>query len=211
MPLNDWASLAVICILGALSPGPSLMVILSLTATSGRKAGNIASFGHGFGIFVYALMSATGLALVLKSYQKSFVLIQLLGALFLLYLGIRTLRKAVSIEIENNLKEISFKKYSNRFFDGFLIAILNPKIAIFFLSLFSQFLVVGQAFSTHMGMATLAGIIDTFVYLIMVSLVSTNLMRNFLSTYKKLFDFSFSFLLITLSISLSFKILLENV
>ena len=74
MPLNDWASLAIICILGAFSPGPSLVVILALTATNGRNAGNIASLGHGFGIFVYALLSATGLVIALNSYQKLFVL-----------------------------------------------------------------------------------------------------------------------------------------
>ena len=62
MLLNEWASLAIICILGAFSPGPSLMVILSLAATNGSKAGYIASIGHGTGIFIYAMLSATDIS-----------------------------------------------------------------------------------------------------------------------------------------------------
>ena len=83
MLLNDWVSLAIICTLGAFSPGPSLMVILSLTASKGRKAGYIASIGHGIGIFIYALLSATGLAIMLNTYRQLFVSIQILGAIFL--------------------------------------------------------------------------------------------------------------------------------
>ena len=94
MFLNEWFSLAIICSLGALSPGPSLIVILSLTTSNGRKAGYIASVGHGIGIFIYALLSATGLALILNTYFRIFLLVQILGTLFLFYLGIRIIRSS---------------------------------------------------------------------------------------------------------------------
>ena len=77
MVLNEWLSLAIICSLGALSPGPSLIVMLSLTASNGRNAGYVASIGHGIGIFIYALLSATGLALVLKTHLNFFLLLQI--------------------------------------------------------------------------------------------------------------------------------------
>ena len=211
MLLNEWASLAIICILGAFSPGPSLMVILSLTASDGRKSGYIASIGHGIGIFVYALLSATGLAIALNTYRQLFIAIQILGVIFLFFLGIQIFRSSfsTSTKVENVSQKPARNFFSNAFLDGFLIAMLNPKIGVFFLSLFSQFLVVGQTFATHLGMATLAGVIDTFAYLMMVSLASTCIMFKFFNTYKKSIEFSFGFILLVLSISLCFKLSIE--
>ena len=208
MLFQDWLSLAAICILGAFSPGPSLMVILSITASNGRKAGFLSSFGHGLGVFIYALLSATGLSIILNTYSQLLILVQFLGALFLLYIGIRTIR-SLFLTTADSSKVLSNNMIPNRFIDGFLIAIFNPKIAAFFLSLFSQFLIVGQTFIIHLGMALLAGTIDTIAYLAMVTLASTSIMLKFLSTYKKSVEASFGLLLIMLSISLSFKIIMN--
>ena len=208
MIFQDWLSLAAICILGAFSPGPSLMVILSITASNGRKAGFLSSFGHGLGVFIYALLSATGLSIILNTYSQLLILVQFLGALFLLYIGIRTIR-SLFLTTADSSKVLSKNMIPNRFIDGFLIAIFNPKIAAFFLSLFSQFLIVGQTFVIHLGMALLAGTIDTIAYLAMVTLASTSIMLKFLSTYKKSVEASFGLLLIMLSISLSFKIIMN--
>jgi len=208
MLFQDWLSLAAICILGAFSPGPSLMVILSITASNGRKAGFFSSFGHGLGVFIYALLSATGLSIILNAYSQLLILVQFLGALFLLYIGIRTIR-SLFLTTADSSKVSSKNMMPNRFIDGFLIAIFNPKIAAFFLSLFSQFLIVGQTFIIHLGMALLAGTIDTIAYLAMVTLASTSIMLKFLSTYKKSVEASFGLLLIMLSISLSFKIIMN--
>jgi len=208
MLFQDWLSLAAICILGAFSPGPSLMVILSITASNGRKAGFFSSFGHGLGVFIYALLSATGLSIILNAYSQLLILVQFLGALFLLYIGIRTIR-SLFLTTADSSKVSSKNMMPNRFIDGFLIAIFNPKIAAFFLSLFSQFLIVGQTFVIHLGMALLAGTIDTIAYLAMVTLASTSIMLKFLSTYKKSVEASFGLLLIMLSISLSFKIIMN--
>ena len=208
MLFQDWLSLAAICILGAFSPGPSLMVILSITASNGRKAGFLSSFGHGLGVFIYALLSATGLSIILNTYSQLLILVQFLGALFLLYIGIRTIR-SLFLTTADSSKVLSKNMMPNRFIDGFLIAIFNPKIAAFFLSLFSQFLIVGQTFIIHLGMALLAGTIDTIAYLAMVTLASTSIMLKFLSTYKKSVEVSFGLLLIMLSISLCFKIIMN--
>jgi threonine/homoserine/homoserine lactone efflux protein len=184
------------------------MVILSITASNGRKAGFLSSFGHGLGVFIYALLSATGLSIILNTYRQLLILVQVLGALFLLYIGIRTIR-SLFLTTADSSKVSSKNMMPNRFIDGFLIAIFNPKIAAFFLSLFSQFLIVGQTFVIHLGMALLAGTIDTIAYLAMVTLASTSIMLKFLSTYKKSVEASFGLLLIMLSISLSFKIIMN--
>lgn len=205
MSVHDWLSLGLICVLGAFSPGPSLMVILGVTASEGRKKGFVASFGHGLGVFFYALLSATGLSILLVVHANLFSAIQLLGAFFLFYLGFRIFYPIFFGSWTSNVKEKEVI-FSNPFRDGFLIAILNPKIAAFFLSLFSQFLIDGQLFLTHLIMAVVAGTIDTFAYVTMVFLASTSLMSRFLSDYKKPLECFFGIVLIVLACSLLLKI-----
>ena len=91
MSLADWASLALICLLGASSPGPSLIVILSNTRLHGRNAGLSASIGHGLGVFIYAVLAATTLGLILSHCLMLFKFIQAAGALLLIWIGIRLL------------------------------------------------------------------------------------------------------------------------
>ena len=95
MILQDWFSLALICFFGALSPGPSLLVILAVTAAQGRRAGLLISFGHGLGVLFYAFLSATGLSLLIVSYENLFVFVQILGAIFLIWLGLNLIRSGL--------------------------------------------------------------------------------------------------------------------
>ena len=209
MTIQDWVSLAFICILGAFSPGPSLIVILSVTASAGRKAGYLASFGHGTGVFLYALMAATGLIVLIKTSLLLFSIIQFLGAVFLAFVGIRIL-KSVFWPLPRDVEETTTRNTTNRFWQGFAVAILNPKIAAFFLSLFSQFLGSGQTSITHLGMATLAGLIDTAAYFLMVAWASTSMMTNFLDRYKRSVEVGFGVLLCLLAFSLFIQIILYS-
>ena len=82
--------------MGASSPGPSLIVILRHAVADGRDAGINAAVGHGIGIFIYALVSAIGLSFILTSYPKIFLLIQILGGIFLLWKGFQVLQEGMS-------------------------------------------------------------------------------------------------------------------
>ena len=88
------------------------------------------------------------------------------------------------------------------FRDGLAIALLNPKIATFFASLFSQFITPGQNLLTHFTMASMAGFIDAAVYILMVYIASTSASQNWLGRYQKQIDFSFAILLLGLGLSL---------
>ena len=205
MGLADWLSLISICLLGALSPGPSLMVILAYTSEKGREAGVLASVGHGLGVFIYALAAASGLSYLLTHYQSVFLGLQLLGAALLLWLVLRIARatfiqsKIREQETENINKSAALH---HAFRDGFLIAVLNPKIAAFFISLFSQFLDEKQQLVVHFSMAGLAGFIDMAVYLFYAVIASTALVHKLLERYARLRDGIFAAILISLALSL---------
>ena len=67
MDFTEWSKLALICILGAMSPGPSLAVILRISISGNRKQGIFAGIGHGLGITFYAVIAILGLVTSLRS------------------------------------------------------------------------------------------------------------------------------------------------
>ena len=202
MSVSDWASLALICLLGASSPGPSLIVILSNTRLYGHNAGLSASIGHGLGVFIYALLAATTLGLILSHYQLLFTLIQSAGALLLIWIGVRLLKATFGQKTPTEADALPEAGLTHSFRDGLAIALFNPKIATFFASLFSQFITPEQSVTTHLGMASLAGFIDGAIYVAMVCLASTRASQNWLERYQKQIDICFAILLLALGLSL---------
>ena len=201
MILQDWLYLFVICLLGACSPGPSLVVILGFVFSGGRKSGISASIGHGLGVFGYAMLCAFGLGFLIEIYDTFFTVVQFLGAFFLLYLSFVIIKGSI-VEKKTSHDVINIDIEKNRFIEGFFIAILNPKIAVFFLSLFSQFLSSEQTYMTHLFMAILAGGVDTIVYCIIVILASTKGTASFLENHGSKVSLIFGIMLIFLSLSL---------
>ena len=201
MTLTDWLSLTTICILGAMSPGPSLVVILKNTLAGGRSAGIKTALGHGFGVGVYAYATATGLVAVLARSPVAFVVIQWLGAFFLAYLGFKAflgggaIAKATSIE-----KKAAYN--GNGFKAGFLIAFLNPKLAVFFGALFSQFVSAQAPLGVKIIMSLTAASIDTCWYLVVVVVLSNAKFIHILSDFARPLDKILGLFLILLAVRL---------
>ena len=78
-----WFQFAIVCLIGAMSPGPSLAVVIRNNLNFNRLAGILTSLGHGLGIGVYATAAVLGLGFILKANQMVFLIIQILGLIFL--------------------------------------------------------------------------------------------------------------------------------
>ncbi|MFH7325931.1 LysE family translocator [Desulfurivibrio sp. C05AmB] len=168
MTLATWLAVVGICILGAMSPGPSLAVVLRQTLSGGRKNGSVAALCHGLGVGLYALLSIIGLAAVITTSPKAFNFLQWGGALYLAGLGVQGLlarRRAA-----NGLAAVPTTASAAR--DGFLVVFLNPKIALFFLALFSQVVGLETSFAAKLGYALTAMVIDGSWYLLVARLFS---------------------------------------
>jgi len=187
MSASDWLSLALICILGAASPGPSLAVVLAVSRLHGRKGGYAAAVGHGLGVFFYALIAAASLSYILKQHASLFQAVQITGALMLVWIGGRLLMATRRRAQDQPLAAPSLE-LSQSFSHGFAIALFNPKIAAFFASLFSQYLAEGQSTKLHLTMASLAGGVDMVVYLMVVLLATTQLAARVFAKYARLND-----------------------
>ena len=140
-----------------------------------------------------------------------FTTLKYLGAFFLLYLAFMIIRNSFLKQKQGhnqNYLEIDIKK--NRFVEGFFVAVFNPKIAIFFLSLFSQFLSSEQTYITHLFMAIIAGGIDTLVYCMIVLLASRKRTVSFFDNYGTKISVIFAIMLILLSLSLFISLLSDT-
>ena len=198
MPLSLWLSMSLICIFGAMSPGPSLAVVVQNTLSGGRLQGVITGITHAFGIVIWAGLTAGGIGLLITQRPDLFNAMRYAGAAFLLYLGIRSLRSkagtANALQGSNNNPSTSAAR------DGFLIAILNPKIALFFLALFSQFVRPEAGMGEKVIMALTAGGIDALWYIIVAVVLSHSTILDRLRVRARFLNRLFGLILIGLAI-----------
>lgn len=183
MELSTWLSLVFICMVGAMSPGPSLAVVLRHSLYNSARHGIVASVSHGVGVGVYAGLSLAGLASLISHFPIVYNALVYGGAAYLAYMGIRILMSQSSgLTVSNTQALTSYKQAAQ---DGFAIAFLNPKLAIFFVALFSQFIdPEAMTMTVAMLMCATVLVIDTVWYFI-VSIVSAKARDKFDLTKKQ--------------------------
>lgn len=120
----------------AVAPGPGMLYVLARTVAGGRREGILSSFGTFFGGLVHVVAAATGLSLVLATSATAFALVKYVGALYLVYLGMRML---LSASHESNATIEIPSSHRNPFWQGIATEVLNPKTALFFLAFIPQF------------------------------------------------------------------------
>ncbi|WP_119458422.1 LysE family translocator [Rhodospirillaceae bacterium SYSU D60014] len=179
MTLTSWVSLAAVCIAGAMSPGPSLAVVARHTLVNSRAHGMATALAHALGIGFYALLTSFGLAVVVAHNPTIYRALTIGGALYLAWLGIKALRSSGEAAAFASADErpASIAAAAR---DGFLISILNPKIAVFFLALFSQFVRPGMSEGEHAILwATAAGIDGIWYAVVALALSQAALLERF--------------------------------
>ncbi len=154
-------------LLGAMSPGPSLMVVLRNTMIGGRKQGVMCAIGHGLGFGLYAGLAVYGLIVVLEEAPAVFAGLQLVGSALLLWYG----WSMWHAEHERLFNEESASR-AQGFGEGFAIAFFNPKIALFLVAVLAQVLQPDMNLTSKAAVGLLGMLIDTLWYLI-VALVLT--------------------------------------
>ncbi|WP_071872228.1 LysE family translocator [Atopomonas hussainii] len=121
-----------------LAPGPDLLFILSRTLAHGTRVGLASAAGVCSGAVVHVLAAALGLSALLASSALAFSVVKYLGAAYLVYLGVQTLRSAGSSftpKAAQDAPRSAWRAYR----EGVLVDILNPKVAIFFMAFLPQF------------------------------------------------------------------------
>ena len=202
MSLFVWLQFALVCTIGAMSPGPSLAVVIRNNINYNRLSGIMTSIGHGLGIGVYATLAVLGLGFLLQTNQTLFLLIQILGLIFLFFLGLLFIFQKQSEEKIN-----SDQNQLNSFLQGFLVAIINPKIMIWFTAIYSQFISIEASASFNLILILTASSIDAIWYIIVSIIITGYGVKSFLIDKKTLIQKITGSILLIISLSLLYNII----
>jgi len=138
MGILDFPAFLIASFLFIISPGIDTMFILNKSIAQGRQSGIYATLGIATGVLFHTTLAAFGLSLILAQSAMAFSIVKYFGAAYLIYLGLNKLLSNKSIVIENGRQQpVSLKKI---YISAVFTNVLNPKVAIFFLAFFPQFI-----------------------------------------------------------------------
>ena len=120
MTLADWYILALVCLAGAASPGPSWILLINSVVKDGHKAGIAFGIAHGLGIFVYAILVVSGLIVLLSVAPWFSIALELTGLLFLLWLSFSMIKNSFQVaSIDAGTSDIVSAPLLDSFRNGF--------------------------------------------------------------------------------------------
>jgi len=143
-----------------LLPGPAVMLTLNNSIQRGILKSLAGILGIALAILLVAIISATSLGIVLASSAIAFNIIKIVGAAYLIYLGIKMFRSEAT---NNDLFKEQEGSFFKCFMEGFLVSVSNPKAVIFFMSIFPQFIDLTQEYTPQFILLAV-----TFSFLVIV-------------------------------------------
>ncbi len=165
-------------ILLTLMPGPDNIFVLTESLTKGQRNGIAISVGLCSGVLIHTIAAATGVSIIIQKSAIAFSVVKYLGAAYLFYMAYQAYNeKRTEVEVKNKPleHETSFLKLVRK---GFLMNVLNPKVALFFMALLPQFVVKdGFAIAWQMINLGIIFMLESFVIFSLISLLSGKLSK----------------------------------
>ena len=193
MEISALFPILVVLVLGAMSPGPSLVVLLRNTMEGGKARGVSCGIGHGIGFGIYAFVAIAGIAQLKASASNAATLLEITGGIFLLFLA--------AMMFKGSDEESVHKRSTRRgFTEGFLIAFLNPKILVFLIAIFSQFVQPEFTWVERLTIAVIAMLIDGGWYVLVSLLISETKALSKLQQHARGFEMTMATVLMCLGI-----------
>lgn len=146
--------------LGAISPGPSLLMVIRNTIVGGRRRGVMCAVGHGIGFGLYAGVAIFGLIVLLEEAPDVFLGLQWIGVILLIWYG-----WLMWIHVDD-VQADSVEGEARGFLEGFSIAFFNPKIALFLVAVLAQVLESGMSLETKLIIGFIGMAIDMAWYIL---------------------------------------------
>ena len=121
----------------SLAPGPATALVVRNAARGGRRHALLTTVGNSVGVLAWGLFAAAGIAAIVAASAELFTVMKLAGAALLIYLGIQSLRSRAELPTAKPIEQRSALR------GGLVTSIANPKLAVFFVALFPQFVPKG--------------------------------------------------------------------
>ncbi|MBS0624570.1 MAG: LysE family translocator [Verrucomicrobia bacterium] len=138
---------ALINLLGAMSPGPDFAIVVRYGLTGSRRAAILATAGISVAILIHVFYCVAGIVFLIQKYEALFSLLQFGGAAYLAYLGLKLIKAGMGKAGKMDPAKIHHRAFR----DGFVTNLLNPKVTLFLLSLFAQFVTPETSFGQRIA------------------------------------------------------------
>ena len=203
--MNDlyiqFLSIATIHLFAVMSPGPDFTIILKQSVSQGRKASIVTSLGIGVGILFHVFFCIIGLGLVISQSSMLFNIIKILGALYLGFIGIKSILGDKNIN-ESHEGDIENQKLLNSFTLGLLTNILNPKATLFFLSLYAMIITSETSISIQVAYGIWMSLITGLWFCLLSIFLTNSFIENRINRFSHVIQIGTGVVLIFFAIKL---------
>ena len=199
--MNAWFTVITITTLAVISPGPDFAMVSRNSLMLSRRAGVLTAAGIALGVWVHVGYTLLGMGLLMQQSLLLFNLVKLLGALYLIYLGIQMLRtQAGELQSQTSLQPPSdWAALRN----GFLTNALNPKTTVFVVSLFMQVVQPATSLSTQLAYGSFVSAAHLLWFALVACCFSAPSVRQRLLAARHWIDRVFGGVLISLGVALA--------
>lgn len=144
MPFSTWLLFCGVALLTCFSPGPGVLLAISNSVAVGPRHTMFSSLGNAAGLFIVSGAATAGMGALLAVSASAFLVVKIVGAGYLIYLGIKQWRSA-PLKLDASASAHQPTTPGKLFLQGLGVAVTNPKAILFFTALFPQFLVPGES------------------------------------------------------------------
>lgn len=200
--MNELIAVAAITILAVISPGPDFAMVTRNSYAFGRRAGLITAMGIACGVQVHVLYTVLGISVVITSTPLLFFSMKILGAGYLIFLGIKSLTNKSKLKLETGSK--NSPTIFGAFRMGFLTNSLNPKTMLFVVATYTQMVNVESSLTSSFAYGLFISISHWMWFSIVAYFFSAKALRRIMLDKQNFVDKSIGTALIGLGLSLVF-------
>ncbi|PKH08022.1 LysE family transporter [Moritella sp. Urea-trap-13] len=168
-------SLAIIHAVALASPGPDFALVVKLASQESRKTAIASAVGISIAILIHTILSLTGVSLIIKSSQTLYMIVQMLGASYLAWMGFGAVKGALQhwkarVSVDSNTPKLNQLTPTQGFMQGLWTNLLNPKAMVFFIILFSAMITPDVSLMTKL-MATVIMLVLSLIWFVFIALI----------------------------------------
>lgn len=180
---SNFAAFLMVAMVMMIIPGPDMAFIISRSVSGGRKQGIATAFGMQLGFIFHILIAVCGLSAILMTSTIAFQIVKYVGAVYLVYLGVKTIheKQQITLDTQQKIHSSVWKSFTQ----GAITNILNPKNALFFLTFFPQFIkpAAGNTAFQFIFLGVVFGVMG-LIFDILLTLLATALKDRFTTNTK---------------------------
>ena len=198
-------TIVLVMILGWITPGPNMFAVMAASLEHGRKHGIATGIGLSLGAFVWAGLAVLGVSILFELFPKAITILKLLGAAYLVWLGLKSIKSAKSHSAGAELSLPDPLPLKKSLYSGVAVSLTNPKAALFFGSVMTAFIPPTAANWYLCLVVILCGVLALLLHSVTATVFSTKTAMRFFNQFRNVISYVFGTVFISLGCSIAFS------